>query len=121
MRLEKVVTGSQPLQSETYNKHITSAANGTIEKTGQIQEIELHDKKIINTEDIETVISKLNEFIEPLRTNLKFEYHEKLNDYYVTVVNPITDEVIREIPSRKMLDMYAAMAEVMGLLVDEKI
>ncbi|MFZ3576909.1 flagellar protein FlaG [Virgibacillus sp. DJP39] len=121
MKIENVVTGSQPLQSETNNKPNTSAIEGTIKKLEINKEIELHDEKVINKEDIETVISKLNEFIEPIHTNLKFEYHEKLNDYYVTVVNPLTDEVLKEIPSRKMLDMYAAMAEFMGLLVDEKI
>ncbi|WP_404454293.1 flagellar protein FlaG [Virgibacillus necropolis] len=122
MRLEKSsVTGSQPLQSETYNRQTTSANDGTIEKTSVHQKIELHDQGIINKENIETIVSKLNGLIEPLRTNLKFEYHEKLDEYYVTVINPKTDEVIKEIPSKKMLDMYAAMAEFMGLLVDEKV
>ncbi|WP_430790967.1 flagellar protein FlaG [Virgibacillus flavescens] len=121
MRLEKVATGSHPLQSETHIKPKSSAAEGTMEKEVQSKNIVLHDQEVINREDIETVISNLNEFIEPLQTNLKFEFHDKLNEYYVTVINPITEEVIREIPSRKMLDMYAAMAEVMGLFVDEKI
>lgn len=121
MKLEKVSTGLQPLHSETYNKQLTSAANGNFEKASQTQEIKLYDEKAINKEDIEKVTSKLNEFIEPLRTNLKFEYHEKLHEYYVTVVDQKTKEVIKEIPSREMLDMYAAMADFMGLLVDEKI
>lgn len=121
MKLEKVTTGLHPLQSETFNRRNASAANGALKTKIQHEPVELHDQEVIHTEEIETVVSKLNEIIEPLRTNLKFEYHEKLDDYYVTVVNPLTDEVIKEIPSKKMLDMYAAMAEFMGLLVDEKI
>lgn len=121
MRLEKLVTSSQPLQSETYNKQLASKAIGTIEKSGQRQEMEMHDEVVINKENIETVISKLNEFISSLQTDIRFEYHDKLNDYYVTVINPITEQVIKEIPSKEMLDRYAAMAEFMGLLVDEKI
>ncbi len=72
-------------------------------------------------DDVKSTVEKLNDFIDPIRTNLKFVFHEDLHEYYVTVVNPLTDEVIREIPPKKMLDMYAAMTEYMGLLVDEKI
>lgn len=77
--------------------------------------------KEVNKEDVKSTVDKLNDFVDPLQTNLKFVYHEDLNEYYVTVVNPLTNEVIREIPPKKMLDMYAAMTEYMGLLVDEKI
>lgn len=75
----------------------------------------------INKDKVETVVSQLNGFIEPLQTNLQFKLHEELNEYYVTVVNPLTNEVIKEIPPKKMLDMYAEMAQFMGILIDEKI
>ncbi|GAB4072945.1 hypothetical protein GCM10028778_06070 [Barrientosiimonas marina] len=59
--------------------------------------------------------------MKPVRTNLEFELHDKLDEYFVKVVDQDTDDVIREIPPEKMLDKHAAMAEFMGLLVDEKI
>lgn len=77
--------------------------------------------EMINELEVKKAVSSLNGFIEPLQTNLKFVFHDELNEYYVTVVNPSTDEIIREIPPKKMLDMYAAMAEYMGILIDEKI
>jgi len=63
----------------------------------------------------------LNHFLQPVYTSLKFVLHEKLNEYYVLVIDDSTKEVIREIPPEKLLDMYAAMAEYLGLIVDEKI
>lgn len=75
----------------------------------------------VNKEDVQLAVDNVNDFLEPVSTNLKFVYHEELNDYYVTVIDPTTDEVIREIPPKKMLDMYVAMAEYMGFLVDEKV
>lgn len=75
----------------------------------------------VRKEDVRLAVDNLNEFLQPVTTNLKFVYHEDLNDYYVTVVDPLTNEVVREIPPKKMLDMYVAMAEYMGLLVDEKV
>lgn len=70
---------------------------------------------------VEEVVKGLNKFLEPAHTSMRFKLHEKLNEYYVTIVNDNTDEVIKEIPSKKLLDTYAAMAEHLGLLVDKKI
>src|SRR5699024_4206145 len=75
----------------------------------------------LQKEDIQTVVDQLNGFIEPLRTNLQFILHDKLEEYYITVIDVETEEVIREIPPKEILDTYAAMAEYMGLLVDEKV
>ncbi|MGY0693533.1 flagellar protein FlaG [Virgibacillus sp. FSP13] len=125
MRLENVSIGSHPLHDRNNNEQMTTAKDRSISQLmepAQEQRNALHNsKEKTNKEDVKSVLSKLNDFMEPLRTNLKFEYHEKLDEYYVTIVNPKTDEVIKEIPPKKMLDMYAAMAEFMGLLVDEKI
>lgn len=67
------------------------------------------------------VVESINKFLQASQTSLKFVLHEELNEYYVTVVDDITREVIKEIPSKKMLDMYAAMTEFVGLMVDKKI
>jgi len=63
----------------------------------------------------------MNTFLESANTQLRFKFHEKLNEYYVTIVDSKTDEVIREIPSKKLMDIHAAMREFVGLLVDRKI
>ncbi len=67
------------------------------------------------------IVDGMNEFINPINVSIRFELHDKLKEYYVKVVDAATNEVIREIPSKKFLDMYAAMTEYMGLFVDKKI
>ncbi|UOE55107.1 flagellar protein FlaG [Cytobacillus oceanisediminis] len=67
------------------------------------------------------VVDSMNEFLQASHTSLKFVLHEELNEYYVTLVDDLTQEVVKEIPSKKMLDMYAAMTEFVGLMVDKKI
>ncbi|MDE3840139.1 flagellar biosynthesis protein FlaG [Bacillus methanolicus] len=74
-----------------------------------------------NKDEVEKIVKGLNEFLQPSQTSIKFELHEKLNEYYVTVVDDRTHEVIKEIPSKKLLDIYAAMTEFLGLVVDKKI
>jgi len=71
--------------------------------------------------NMEKIVQGMNEFLKPSNTHLKFEFHDELEEYYVTMVDDITQEVIREIPSKKLLDMYAAMTEYLGILVDKKI
>jgi flagellar protein FlaG len=72
-------------------------------------------------EKLEKVISAMNDMLEPAHTSSKFVLHEKLNDYYVQIVNEVTKEVVKEIPNKKFLDMYAEMIDFMGIFVDKKI
>lgn len=72
-------------------------------------------------EKVVDIVDSLNKFMENSPTSLKFEYHEKLHEYYVKVVDDKTNEVVREIPPKKMLDFYAAMTEFLGLMVDKKV
>jgi uncharacterized FlaG/YvyC family protein len=44
----------------------------------------------------------------------------KPDDIIVKIIDTDTKEVIREIPSEKILDMFANMLELAGLLVDER-
>ncbi|WP_309143512.1 flagellar protein FlaG [Bacillus sp. V3B] len=77
--------------------------------------------KEMDKEKVEEVVQGMNDFIQPINTSIQFVLHDKLNDYYVAVVDDATDEVIKEIPSKKLLDTYANMMEFVGLLVDKKI
>lgn len=97
----------------------SSAQTAPEQKTGQItvkEELQTFPK-----EKMEGVVEGLNKFLEHSNTALKFQYHEKLKEYYVTLVDEKTNEVVREIPPKKMLDFYAAMNEFLGLIVDKKI
>lgn len=121
MNLEKTGSNMATLpKSDINTMQETEVVKRSTVQTNQ-QGAEKESKISTSPQEIELIVEKLNNFIDPSRTNLKFVLHEDLNKYYVEVVNPFTDEVVKEIPPKKMLDMYAAMAEFMGLLVDEKI
>ncbi|MCF6410154.1 flagellar protein FlaG [Pseudalkalibacillus salsuginis] len=80
-----------------------------------------HQDVVLSKQDLQEKVESMNDFLLPTQTSLKFELHEKLDRYYVQVIDDKTKEVIREIPNKKFLDMYAAMAELVGIVVDEKI
>ena len=85
------------------------------------QVIEQLDNSYSTKEQIEKIVESMNEFVSASSTHVKFEFHEKLNDYYVTVIDSATNDVIKEIPSKKAMDIYASMLEYMGILVDKKV
>lgn len=93
------------------NERVTS----NIEKPQELSEEKL------SKESVEKLVNSMNDFLQASSTHLKFEYHEKLNEYYVTIVDNHTEEVVREIPSKKLLDIYSAMTDFLGIIVDKKI
>lgn len=75
----------------------------------------------LSVDQAKKMTDSMNKFLEGSNSELRFEFHEKLNEYYVTIVDPKTHEVIKEIPSRKLMDAHAAMREFNGLFVNHKI
>ncbi|MFZ4451038.1 flagellar protein FlaG [Salibacterium aidingense] len=98
-----------------------AAANQTIAEALHTEETEEGSMMPPQPEELERQADGINKMLEATFTNLKFNVHDKLNRVYVQVLNRDTDEVIREIPPEKFLDMKAAILEQVGLLVDEKV
>lgn len=67
---------------------------------------------------INDAVSSANRRME--RTRCEYSYHEETNRISIKVLDADTDEVIREIPPEKSLDMLQKMWEMAGILVDEK-
>ncbi|GGE81765.1 flagellar protein FlaG [Priestia taiwanensis] len=100
------------------NIHLEQIGKQQAQVRSEVKEATI--KKEITKEKIERVTGDMNKFLEPSRTHLQFKLHEKSNEYYVELVDDRTQEVIREIPSKKLLDMHAEMITFVGLLVDKK-
>lgn len=77
--------------------------------------------QVLSVEEAKKVVDGMNKFLSLSKSHLKFEFHEKLETYYVTIIDDQTNEVIREIPPKKLLDITAAIWEQLGLLIDHKI
>ncbi|MCK1986524.1 flagellar protein FlaG [Lysinibacillus fusiformis] len=75
----------------------------------------------ISKDKLLQAIDVVNEFLEINNSSSKFIYHEGLERYYVTIVNRDTDEVVKEIPPKKLLDAFYEMQKMVGMIVDEKI
>lgn len=89
--------------------------------SGQDQAGVQSDKEI-SPEKVKSAVDDINKQIKSnLRhTQCSFKYHEDTNRISITVTDSETDEVIREIPPEKALDMLAKAWELAGLMVDER-
>lgn len=130
----KMKIGESPTnkQMSNYSPNVRNEvlSNNKMESTGlveqQEQQLNLNEllekeKKEITKEDAKHIVNGINEFLQPNLTSLSFQLHEETNRLYVEVIDQTTNKVIREIPERELLDIYAKMTEFLGLFIDKKL
>lgn len=113
MNIGSISTRPTPVPVE--QAHRTAQSSEQVENKSQASY-----EPTIRKDDIEKVVKSINHFLEPSNSSLQFKLHEELGEYYVSIVDQTTNEVIREIPPKKLLDIHAAMREFMGLIIDKK-
>ncbi|WP_192930095.1 flagellar protein FlaG [Alkaliphilus pronyensis] len=73
-----------------------------------------------NEEQLNKAIDKANKSFQPFDRKFERSIHEKTGTLMVKVIDSSTEQVIREIPPEKILDMVAHMLEVAGIIIDKK-
>ncbi|AYC30760.1 flagellar biosynthesis protein FlaG [Paenisporosarcina cavernae] len=114
--------------SSTFTKEASKATPESSPSKNEMKDILMYNDEFSNTiednlveDKISKVITALNDFLAQHNRNSKFVMHEGLDRYYVQVVDSETEEVIREVPPKKLLDAYYTMQKYLGMIVDEKI
>lgn len=77
------------------------------------------DEKDISEEKMEKEIEKLNKVTEVFNKNLNFSVHKETGHIVIKVVDS-ENNIIREIPPSKILDMTARFKEILGLIFDQE-
>lgn len=121
IKLESII---QP----TSNQNVVSISNGYVQaKINQsIQEVKQHmelDPSYQPTFQEKTILSAIDEINVKLsgqNTEVEVAFHEKTKEMIVRLVNKESKEIVREIPSEKMIDMITSLCEMAGLYIDEK-
>jgi flagellar protein FlaG len=75
----------------------------------------------ISEQQLIEAIEEANKALKGADKRFEFSIHEGTKEIMVKVINDETDEIIREIPPEKILDMVAKIWEMAGILVDRKI
>lgn len=90
-------------------------------QTRQNEEQRYVEEKRFSQEEVIDIIEKANKDFVAYDRRFEFSIHEATKEIMVKVIDVTTDEVIRELPPEKVLDMVAAIWEVAGIIVDRKI
>ena len=80
----------------------------------------IEDKKY-SEEEVIDFIEKANDQFVAYDRKFEFSIHEKTKQIMVKILDSTTNEVIKELPPEKVLDIVAGLWEVAGIIVDRKI
>ena len=119
-----------PIQPNTNTTHIPADTfSGQKTERSQDTPIKVVDRKKeipsareeIPREEVEKAAEKLNRLMGIIDRRLQFSVSEKLKRVIVKVIDQSTGEVIKEIPSKKVIEMLESFSDMVGLLLDKKV
>ena len=73
-----------------------------------------------NDNDVFEAVKQANKATEAVNISLQFEVHEETSRVMVQVIDMDKNEVLKEIPPEKILNLIGQIQEMIGLVVDEK-
>jgi len=97
---------------------VAAQSGGTGSQSQRDDREEVIKDKEVSPGKVKSAVDDINKQIK--NTRCSFKYHEETNRISITVIDKDTDEVIKEIPPEKTLDMIAKAWELAGLMVDER-
>ena len=71
-------------------------------------------------EDVKQAAEGVNAFLKSSGSHVQFALHEASKRMMVEVIDDATQQAIRTIPSKELLDLAARIGEMVGLLLDKK-
>ncbi|MCL1632281.1 flagellar protein FlaG [Sporolactobacillus sp. CPB3-1] len=120
------VSGAEAISNQITQQTFSGQNDVQIDQVTTGQEA-IEDKKTervyqpFKKEQLNELVSEANKALTEKQTNLHYVLHDKLHKYYVQIEDSVTHQVLREIPPKKFMDMYAAIAEKLGLIVNKRI
>jgi len=91
------------------------------DKAMDLREFQPIEKTEYTKEDLQDAVDTTNRLLfEQQSTYFKFEVHDRTGRIMVNLVDMKTDEIIKEMPPEKILDLVANIWELVGIIVDER-
>lgn len=118
---EITMQGSNVINHNGSVHNEVKSVDTSIVKVKERIQTELGYMPTLQEKTIISAIEQANKKLEGADREFEFSVHEKTKQIMVKVLDKESKEVVREIPSEKILDMVAAMCENAGLFVDEKL
>ena len=75
----------------------------------------------VNPDDLIKAVNNVNKAFETFNQGLRFKVDDETDHLIVQIVNQETDEVVKEIPSKEVLELEAQLREMVGVFLDKKV
>jgi flagellar protein FlaG len=69
---------------------------------------------------VREMAEKTQAYLDDLRIKLDFEVYEETGEMVIRIFNRETEELLREIPAENLLELHQKVAELRGVLFDQK-
>ena len=110
---------------ETLQKESAKAVEKTSKAEGAIrlgEDNKVQSSEEFNASEINNLVSSANQLVDAVSNNkVNFLYDESKDQHIVLVKDIDTNEVIREIPPKEMLDLLKNLEDITGIIYDNKI
>jgi flagellar protein FlaG len=75
----------------------------------------------LSQQELKKAMETAQKLIEPHQTEVELKMFDKLDTYYLQIIDKDTKQVIGEVPAKQLLEIHAQVLEKLGLLVDKKV
>lgn len=77
-------------------------------------------KNVENPQQLDSITKAMNEFMDKMCCDIKFQIHQETKRLMVQVVSQKDGKVLKEFPPKEMLDVLANISKNIGLILDKK-
>ncbi|MBM6614707.1 flagellar protein FlaG [Desemzia sp. RIT804] len=112
------IQANKPITAIDNIKKINSFVSRSEFKEVQLQYDEAEED--IAGEQLENAVSKINNHLLGINAQFQYRIHEGTERVMVKLVDMETNDVIKEIPPEKMLDIVAEIWKRVGLVIDHQ-
>ena len=110
---------------ETLQKESAKAVEKTSKAESAVrlgEDNKVQSSEEFNASEINNLVSSANQLVDAVSNNkVNFLYDESKDQHIVLVKDIDTNEVIREIPPKEMLDLLKNLEDITGIIYDNKI
>lgn len=101
------------------NKVVSGNSYSTARQTKEVKTQE-ESMPAIEEKTVVRAIEQANKKLVGSNKEMRLSVHEETKKINIKIIDKETEEVIKEYPPEKLLDIFAKMIELSGLIVDEK-
>ena len=114
--INKVESTKEEISSTTIINELMNNDNIQGKKA---QEAKSKEEKY-NKKELKKAVDEVNKFLIKDKTHAEYSVHEVFNRIMIKIIDDKTDEVVLEVPPKKLIDMAAKLCKLAGVLVDKR-